>query len=76
MTGRLTNRVALVVGAARGIGEAIAESFIEQGARVVIADTEAGVVEEVAAAPGLHRSTGMITFYECLGLREDIGLQH
>jgi 3-oxoacyl-[acyl-carrier protein] reductase len=40
MTGRLSNRSALVIGGARGIGAAIAERFFEEGARVVIADTE------------------------------------
>lgn len=52
MSGRFTNRVALVVGAARGIGEAIAESFIEQGARVLIADTEASVGTATAVRLG------------------------
>jgi len=44
MTGRLEGRSALIFGAARGIGEGIAERFVEEGARVVIADveTEAG----------------------------------
>ena len=37
---RLEGRVALVVGAARGIGAAIAERFVEEGASVLIADTE------------------------------------
>lgn len=40
MTGRLLNRSALVIGGARGIGAAIAERFVEEGAHVVIADTE------------------------------------
>jgi 3-oxoacyl-[acyl-carrier protein] reductase len=40
MTGRLSNRSALVIGGARGIGAAIAERFFEEGARVVVADTE------------------------------------
>ena len=38
---RLENRIALVIGAARGIGAGIAERFVEEGARVVIADREA-----------------------------------
>jgi 3-oxoacyl-[acyl-carrier protein] reductase len=41
MSGRLAGKVALIVGAARGIGAGIAERFHEEAARLVIADTEA-----------------------------------
>jgi 3-oxoacyl-[acyl-carrier protein] reductase len=37
--GRVQGKVAIVIGAARGIGAAIAERLVEEGARVVIADT-------------------------------------
>ena len=39
MAGRLDGRAALVFGAARGIGAAIAQRFVEEGARAIIADT-------------------------------------
>jgi 3alpha(or 20beta)-hydroxysteroid dehydrogenase len=38
VTGRLDGRVAIVTGAARGIGEATARRFAEEGARVVLTD--------------------------------------
>jgi len=40
MDGRIRDRVALIVGAARGIGEGIAERFAAEGARLVLADSE------------------------------------
>jgi 3-oxoacyl-[acyl-carrier protein] reductase len=39
MAGRVDRRVAIVIGAARGIGAAIALRLVEEGARAVIADT-------------------------------------
>lgn len=41
MDKRLQDRVAVIVGAARGIGAGIAERFVKAGARVIIGDVEA-----------------------------------
>src|SRR5919106_944500 len=38
MAGRVESKVAIVIGAARGIGAALAERLAEEGARVVVAD--------------------------------------
>lgn len=40
MTGRLEGKVALVTGAASGIGKASALAFAKEGARVVVADVD------------------------------------
>jgi NAD(P)-dependent dehydrogenase (short-subunit alcohol dehydrogenase family) len=43
------NKVAVVTGAASGIGLALAERFVAEGMRVVLADVEAPALEDVAA---------------------------
>ena len=48
--GKLDGRVAIVTGAAQGIGKAIADKLAEEGASVVVADVNAAGAE--AAAPG------------------------
>jgi 3-oxoacyl-[acyl-carrier protein] reductase len=49
---RLKDRIALVIGAARGIGAAIAERFLEEGASVVIADCDETAGTAMAARLG------------------------
>ncbi len=49
---RLEGKVAIITGAASGIGRGVAELFIAEGARVVIADIDAEAGEETAKQLG------------------------
>src|SRR5215831_10799645 len=48
----LKDKVAIVTGASRGIGRAIAETFVREGARVVICGRKAETLEAVAREIG------------------------
>ena len=50
--GKLNGRVAIVTGAAQGIGEAISRAFIESGARVVMTDIKADQGRSLASQLG------------------------
>ena len=47
---KLDGKTAIVTGAARGLGEAIARGFVSEGARVVVADVEEELAERTASA--------------------------
>lgn len=52
MSAELADRLALVTGAGRGIGEAVVAALVEQGARVVATDLDAEAVRELSAKYG------------------------
>lgn len=59
----LAGKVAIVTGAASGIGRAVAERFAEEGAHVVVTDVDLPLAEEVASAivakHGLRRALAL-----------------
>ena len=50
--GALQGRVALITGAAAGFGEAIAQRFVAEGAKVLVADLEGARAQDVATSLG------------------------
>jgi len=59
----LNNRVGVVTGAASGIGLALAERFVAEGMRVVIADVESKRLDEAAAL--LRKGGGVVLPVPC-----------
>ena len=49
---RLENKRCLITGAARGIGEAIAASFLREGAQVILSDIDFDAVQQTAQKLG------------------------
>ncbi|CAH1270644.1 HPGD [Branchiostoma lanceolatum] len=62
---QLTGKIALVTGAARGLGKGCAEAILERGAKVALLDTNESVGQETAAAFTLKYGADVCTFVLC-----------
>ena len=70
--GRIEGKVALVTGAASGIGEATAELFAREGARVVVADLQDDLGHQVVER--IRQAGGTAHYLHCdVAVAEDVG---
>jgi len=60
---KFKNKVAIITGAASGIGKVVAEKFSQEGAKVIIADLANSAGEEVASS--IKKAGGNATFIAC-----------
>ena len=58
---RLEDKICIITGAASGIGEATAQLFAKEGARVIVADVQEN--KGVAVAKGITDEEGVATFF-------------
>ena len=68
---RMKDKVAIVTGAAQGIGRAYAETLAREGARVAIVDLKEELAEEVAE--GIRAGGGQAIALRCDVSVEDAG---
>lgn len=74
MSQRLEGKVAVITGAASGIGAATAKTYVEQGARVVLGDIQDDAGESLAEALG---GSGHAIFRHCnVTVEAEVEFQH
>ncbi|GGF52123.1 short-chain dehydrogenase/reductase [Azorhizobium oxalatiphilum] len=71
MTGRLEGKTALVTAAGQGIGRAIAEAYVREGARVIATDLDAGKLKGLEGAD--LRALDVLSTDAVNALAKDIG---
>ena len=72
MTKRLHDQLAIVTGASRGIGRAISERFLEEGARVLLVSRRQDSLDEVAAELNAKYEGRAIPYALHMGRLDDI----
>ncbi len=72
MSGLLEGRAAIVTGAGRGIGKAIAEALIAEGASVIVADNGASIGGD-AGDPSVAKETAAALGKKAIAFTESVG---
>jgi NAD(P)-dependent dehydrogenase (short-subunit alcohol dehydrogenase family) len=71
---RLSGRIALITGASRGIGRAVAKHYAREGAKVILVATTVGALEEVDDE--IHQETGQHATLVPLNLTDFNGIDN